>query len=251
MRKIITVLAAAAITSGFGFTALASAASASTGPKAFTPDSAGYSVTQSRFRYVQDTVYLRPPSKFAAIDDGVSWETHLLGSDANGGQKVSVDINIGGDPQTDSSYHAWADVNGSAITLQGDIEFSPGQAVTESISYSRASGVVSVSAFDANGDSAFGQAFVGTTVNFRNPRIFGGFDPGSSFVAPSAPVTLAHFTNVKLTTYKGRHGTIAGPYAASMVLATSDGTSTGTVRAAPSGLGIGGSAFNVFFEPGT
>ncbi len=249
MRKTITVLAAAALSAGLGLTALAGTASASTGPKVYTQDSAGYSVTHSRFRYVQDSVYLRSPSKFAAIDDGVSWETHLFGTDASSGHKVSVDINIGGDPQTESSYHVWADVDGSAITLQGDMDFSGGQTVTENIYYSRASGVVSVSAYDVNGDSAFGQARVGTTVNFGNPRIVGGFDQGSSFTAPSSPVTLAHFTNVKVTTYKGHHGTIVGSWSNSRVIATSDGTASGTVRAAPSGLSSNGSSFSVFFEP--
>lgn len=246
MRKIITVLSAAVVSTGFGLTALAGSASASTGPRAYTPDSAGYSVSHAQFRYVQDTVYLRSPSMFTKVDDGVSWETHLFGT--KGGQSVSADINIGGDPQTDSGYHAWADVNGKPITLQGDMNFSAGQSVTESIYYNKASGVVSVNVFDANGDSAFGQSHVGV-VSFNNPRIFGGFDAGSSFVAPSSAVTLARFTSVKLTTYSGHRGTIAGSYSHNKVVATSDGTSTGTVRAMPSGLSHSGSSFTVSFEP--
>lgn len=249
MRKIITVLAAAVLSAGFGLTALAGPASASTGPQGYTQDSSGYRVSQARFRYVQDTAYLRPLSKFSGIDDGVSWETHLVGTDTSNSRMVSADINIGGDPQTDSSYHPWADVNGQAITLQGDTEFAAGQSVTESIYYSKASGVVSVNAYDANGDSAFGQARVGSSVSFTNSRIYGGFDPGSSFTAPSSPVTLARFTGVRLTTYSGHHGTIASWYSHSKVLATSDGTSAGTIRAAPSGLSNSGSSFSVFFEP--
>ena len=245
MRKIITVLSAAVVSTGFGLTALAGSASASAGPRAYTQDSSGYSVTHAQFRYVQDTVYLRSPSSFAAVDDGVSWETHLFGT--RGGQKVSADINIGGSP-TDSSYHPWADVNGHAITLQGDTNFSAGQSVTESIYYNKANGVVSVNVFDANGDAAFGQSHVGV-VSFNNPRIFGGFDAGSSFVAPSSPVTLARFTGVKLTTYSGHRGTIASWYSHNKVLATSDGTPNGTVRAAPSGLSHSGSSFTVRFEP--
>jgi hypothetical protein len=247
MRKIITVLSAAIVGTGFGLTALAGSASASTAPRTYTPDSSGYSVTHAQFRYVQDTVYLRSPSMFTKVDDGVSWETHLFGT--KGGQGVSADIIIGGDPQTDSAaYHPSADVNGKRITLQGDMNFSAGQSVTESIYYNKASGVVSVNVFDANGDSAFGQSHVGI-VSFNNPRIYGGFDAGSSFVAPSSAVTLARFTGVKLTTYSGHHGTIAGPYSHNKVLATSDGTSSGTVRAMPSGLSHSGSSFSVSFEP--
>jgi hypothetical protein len=249
MRKIITVLSAVVVSTGFGLTALAGSASASTGPRSYTQGSSGYSVTHAQFRYVQDTVYLRSPSTFAAVDDGVSWETHLFGINTSDGDQVSADINIGGDPQNDSPYHPWADVNGQALTLQGDTAFSAGQSVTETIYYNKASGVVSVSVFDANGDSAFGQAHVGSSVSFSNPRIYGGFDTGSSLAAPASQVTLARFTGVKLTTYSGHRGTIAGWYSHNKVLATSDGTSAGTVQAKPSDLGNGGNSFSVFFTP--
>src|SRR5450432_1515941 len=120
MRKIITVLSAAVVSTGFGLTALAGSASASIGPRAYTLDSSGYSVTHAQFRYVQDTVCLRSASMFTNVDDGVSW-----------------DINVGGDPQTDSAYHPWADVNGKLITLQGDTMFSDGPSATESIYYNK------------------------------------------------------------------------------------------------------------------
>jgi hypothetical protein len=129
------VLSAAVVSTGFGLTALAGSASAGTSPRAYTPDSAGYSVGNAQFRYVRDTVYLRSASALAAVDDGVSWETHLLGTSA--GQNVSADINIGGDPQSDSAYHPWADVNGQAITLQGDTKFSAGQSVPRASSTTR------------------------------------------------------------------------------------------------------------------
>jgi hypothetical protein len=248
MRKVTPMLAAAVASAGLGLTALAGTATASTGPRAFTQDSAGFSVTHAQFRFVQDSVFLRAPSKFAAIDDGVSWETHLAGIRTTSNQPVEVSVNIGGDPQTESSYHAWATIDGQPMATQGDINFSAGQSVTESIYYSKANGVVSVSAFDVNGDSFFGQAFVGSNVSFGKASIYGGFDQGSSFAAPSAPVTLGHFTGAQVTTYSGHHGTIAGWYSHNKVLATSDGTPTGVVRVAPSGL-TGGRSFSVFFEP--
>lgn len=249
MRKITAMLATAVASAGLGLTALAGTASASTGPRAFTQDSAGYSVTHGQFRYVQDTVFLRSPSKFSAVDDGVSWETHLAGVRTTSNQAVEVNVNIGGDPQTDSSYHAWANLDGQPMVTQGDTGFSAGQSVTESIYYNKASGVVSVSAFDVNGDSFFGQAFVGSNVSFGRISIYGGFDQGSSFKAPSTPVTLAQFSGVRVTTYSGHRGTIAGSYSHHKVLATSSGTSAGTARVAPSDLGSGGRSFGVFFEP--
>ena len=243
------ILTAAAAGIALAFVA-AGMALASTGPRTYTPDSAGYAASGAQFRYVQDSAYIRVPAKFAAFDDGVSlgnapvWCPHQRW---RGGER---DINIGGDPQTDATYHAWADMNGAPLTLQGDTTgLSGGQSFTEAIYYNRANGVVSVSAYDDNGDSAFGQAFIGRGISFRGPRINGGFDPGSSFTAPSAPLTLAHFTGVSLTTYNGHHGDLTDWYAHNKVLATSDGTSTGTIRAAPSSLSGGGSSFTVYIEP--
>jgi hypothetical protein len=229
---------------------VAGTAFASIGPRAYTADSAGYGASGGQFRYVQDTVYIRVPAKFATFDDGVSWETHLSGINTSDGTAVSADINVGGDPQTEATYHAWADVNGMPLTLQGNTTgLSGGQYYTETISYNQRSGVVSVSAYNTHGDSAFGQAYVGRHVSFRNPRIVGGFDPGSSFTAPSAPLTLARFTGVKLTTYSGHHGSLIDWYSHNKIFATSDGTSAGHVRAAPSNLSNAGSAFTVSIEP--
>jgi hypothetical protein len=247
--KLSRIFTAAAASAALAFVA-AGTALASTGPRAYTTDSAGFAASGARFRYVQDTAYIRVPAKFAAFDDGVSWETHLFGVRTSDGAAVSADINIGGDPQTEATYHAWADVNGQPLTLNGDTTgLSGGQSFTEKIYYDRASGVVSLNAYDVNGDSAFGQAFVGRDISFRNPRIVGGFDPGSSFTAPSAPLTLARFSGVRLTTYSGHHGDLSDWYSHNKVFATSDGTSAGHVRAAPSNLSNGGSAFTVYIEP--
>ena len=73
--------------------------------------------------------------------------------------------------------------------------------------------------------------------------------PGSSFTAPAAPVKLGSFSGFTVTTGSGHRGTLARWYAHSKVFATSDATASGVVRAAPSDLSAGGSAFSVFFEP--
>lgn len=226
--------------------------SAAIGPRAYTTDSAGYSMTHAQFgtvqfRYVQDTVYLRSPARFAAIDDGISWETHLSGTGANG-QPVQVNLIIGGDPQTQSGYRASADVNGGSLTGVGSTAFPAGHSVTESIYYNRATGLVTVTANDGSGDSYVAFAPVGA-VSFGQASVYGGFDPGSSFSAPAAPVKLGSFSNFTVTTGSGHRGTIARWYAHSKVFATSDGTASGVVRAAPSDLSSSGNAFSVFFEP--
>lgn len=105
---------------------------------------------------------------------------------------MEVSVNIGGDPQADSSYHAWATVNGAAMVTQGDTDFSAGQSVTESVYYNKAAGTVSVAAYDVNGDSFFGQAHVDSSVSFRRASVYGGFDQGSSFsVSSSRPADQA------------------------------------------------------------
>ncbi len=252
IKRVLTALAIPA-TVGAMLLGSAAAASASTGPTKYNngaTEGAGYSVTHARFRYVQDSVYLRSATKFAATDDGVSWESHLYGTDTVSLRKVHAVLGIGGDPQTSSTYGVWASVNGNPVTMFGDSQFSAGQTVTESIYYNRANGVMSFSAYSSNGDVAYGQALVGTTVAFRTAEVFGGIDPGSSFVAPSAPLTLGRFTNVKLTTYSGYHGTIgSSSFVHSKTVVTSNGTSTGTVMAAPSRLNTAGNSFTSYIEP--
>jgi len=248
------IIAAAAVPAVAAATLIgaASSASAAIGPRAYTTDSAGYGMAHAQFgtvqfRYVRDTVYLRPPARFAAIDDAVSWETHLAGTDAKG-QPVEVDVNVGGDPQTQGGYHAWADVNGRPLTGVGSTAFPAGHSVTETIYYDRATGTVRVTANDGSGDSYVAFAPVGT-VSFGQASVYGGFDPGSSFTAPAAPVKLGSFSNFSVTTGSGHRGILARWYAHSKVFATSDGTASGAMRAEPSNLSDGGSAFSVFFEP--
>jgi len=254
-KRVFAALAAPAVAAATVL-AVASPAVAARAPRVYTTDSAGYSLAHAQFgsvqfRYVADTVYLRSPAGFAAIDDGVSWETHLSGTGPNG-QPLEVDVNVGGDPQTESAYHAWADLNGQPMTTQGTTNFAAGRYVTESIYYNQAAGVVKVRVSDPNGDSFSGSAQVGR-VSFAAASIVGGFDPGSSFTAPAVPVKLATFINATVTTYSGHRGFEARWYAHSKVFATSDGTASGVVRAAPSSLRPSGSwpyrAFDVYFEP--
>lgn len=106
--------------------------------------------------------------------------------------------------------------------------------------YNRVTGMVNVRAYDPNGGSFSGSAQVGT-VSLTVASIFGGFNPGSSFTAPSAPVKLAAFTNATVTPLSGHRGFEARWYPHNKVYASSDGTASGVVRAAPSDLRPSGS----------
>lgn len=253
IKRILALVAvpAAALAVTLGGTA----ASASTGPATYNngaTEGGGYLASQAQFRYVQDSVYLRAQSGFAAIDDGVSWETHLYGTDTATGKPVAVVVMVGGNPQNlTTPYAAAASVNGTAMTTGGTTQFAAGQTITENIYYDRGTGLVHVSVTGANGNVFFGSAIVGTKVSFTSPRVIGGIDPGSSFVPPSSTVKLGHFTTVKLTTYSGFHSSLWGWYQHSKMIVTSDGTKTGVQRVVPSNLSAGGTTFDVNIVPGT
>ena len=246
----VAVLPAAALAVTLGTTA----ASASTGPATYNDGSTeggGYLAAQARFRYVQDSVYLRAQSGFAAIDDGVSWETHLYGTDTATSSPVRVVVGVGGDPQNLATpYGTLAQVNGTDMTTGGTTQFPAGETVTESIFYDRGTGIVHVAVLGAAGRVFFGSAIVGSHVAFTSPRVIGGIDPGSSFVPPSSTVKLGHFSTVMLTTYSGFHSSLWGWYQHAKMIVTSDGTKTGVQRVAPSNLSTGGTAFDVNIVPG-
>jgi hypothetical protein len=63
---------------------------------------------------------------------------------------------------------------------------------------------------------------------------------------PQADTRLWKFTDARLTTYTGQHGTITGPWTTNQVIATTTGTSAGTVKLSPSGLSNGAANFGVW-----
>ena len=233
----------------------ATAASASTGPPTYnngSTEGGGYLASQAQFRYVQDSVYLREKSHYAAIDDGVSWETHLYGTDTATNQPVQVVLAVGGNPQDlTPPYGPSASVNGTAMTTGGTTQFIAGETITESIYYDRGTGLVHVSIVGTQGRVFFGSAIVGSHVAFTSPRVIAGIDPGSSFVPPSSTVKLGHFSRVMLSTYSGFHGSLWGWYQHAKMIVTSDGTKTGVPRVVPSNLSAGGTTFDVNIVPGT
>lgn len=252
IKRILAVAAlpAAALAVTLGTTA----ASASTGPATYnngSTEGGGYLASQAQFRYVKDSVYLRAQSNFAALDDGVSWETHLYGTDTTTHNPVQVVLTVGGNPQSlTTPYGASASVNGTAMTTGGTTQFPAGETITESIYYDRGTGLVHVSVVGAGGRVFFGSGIVGSHVAFTSPRVIGGIDAGSSFVPPSSTVKLGHFSAVVLTTYSGFRSSLYGWYQHAKMIVTSDGTRTGVQRVAPSNLTAGGTAFDVNIVPG-
>ena len=69
-----------------------------------------------------------------------------------------------------------------------------------------------------------------------------------SVVPPAADTRLWQFTESRLTTYSGDHGTITGPWTTSKMITTTTGTASGTVIVSPSGLSNGGRDFTAWFR---
>jgi len=64
-----------------------------------------------------------------------------------------------------------------------------------------------------------------------------------SVVPPAADTRLWQFTGSRLTTYRGDHGTITGPWTTSKMITTTTGTASGTVIVSPSRLSGHGQNF--------
>ena len=84
---------------------------------------------------------------------------------------------------------------------------------------------------DAAANLFTGQAYVGSNVSFGAASVIGGFDSGSSFAPPASLLKLATFIGIQLTSSSGHRAGFASWWTHSKVFATSNGTSTGTVRA--------------------
>jgi ribosomal protein L21E len=69
-----------------------------------------------------------------------------------------------------------------------------------------------------------------------------------SVVPPAVGTRLWQFTGSRLTTYRGDHGTVTGPWTTSKMITTTTGTASGTVIVSPSGLSNGGRDFTAWLR---
>ena len=83
----------------------------------------------------------------------------------------------------------------------------------------------------------------------RSARRRSSADSTRAAAAPPRRLKLATFTGIQLTTSTGHRAGFASWWTHSKVIATSNGTSTGTVRAQPANLPSGGTSFPVNFLP--
>ena len=93
----------------------------------------------------------------------------------------------------------------------------------------------------------------GTGQNYRQARLGAEFaaSPWGSFTytPPATETHLVTFRDSILVTYGGHESTFSSWWTHHNILATSNGTSTGTVEAKPHNLYHAGANFDTYFEP--
>jgi hypothetical protein len=218
----------------------------------------------TNFKTITETATLQDPSQFASVTDGLGFGPTLSSGSGAGSAEVdlgisdstttgtqydpAVDFYLGGQLQTGApEYNAlWCPDGTNCVPADNGGGFNPGDKVTETLSFNPADGVLDYAVYDSQ-DNLFTGQFTGLKgQDFSHADLGGGF---GSFTAPATAEQFVTFSSVHLTTYSGKNLTLASAgVTASPQVATSDGTSTGTVQAKPTVLNKT-HGFSLRFEP--
>jgi hypothetical protein len=220
---------------------------------------AGYVDTGTNFRFVHAATFLRDPSQFSAITNGVGTQVGLKSKTT--GNTWDAIMGVSDTTTTGTSYSPQSLVyhNGSILAVGPNAVFCPGgvncsstigsfavgDTVTQSVFYNQASGIVSFQALASNGDLYKAFFPVGIGVMFGQARVEQGF---GTFSHPAANTELFQNKSAGVTTYSGGHFTLTGKFTTHPEKATSTGTGAGTLQAFPNALSPKGAQFKVFFQ---
>ena len=219
-----------------GGVAPAMAASQSIGPPAYTPNWAGYSVGGGRwFRFISTTLTVPAVNDMAVI--GLSHgqpvgqpfaELEVDHEDGPGGGTVSVEAHVmpGGYGTLPLSPRAGDQLAISVYYDRQGHDYFTASDLTQHITRTVRLTVGSV---------VYNHGFMVAPV--------GGPD-----YPPQADTRLVEFTDSRMTTSTGAHGTLTGPWTTSQYITTTGGTAAGTVKASPSDLWNGGANFGVWLR---
>lgn len=249
--------------------ALAVPAAAATGPKYYSPEQAGYVATGARFQYVQSSFVLPDASSFAS-------EVSSYGLSVQLRTPYRVVVLGVSNTTTAGNYNAAAAVfnktthalicstagsgtqacpNVGSRWTDGSVNFAPGDHMTLAIFYDRSTGV---DHFYVDDDTTgvelfYGGYAPGTGQSYTQARVGAEFAATPwdtfSYSPPASETHLVTFTNSVLITYRGAVSGFASSFTHDKILATSTGTSTGTLEVAPHNLTNFGSNFGVYLEP--
>jgi hypothetical protein len=241
----ITGAVCAAVAAGIAFTTAglagaavpAAAATRSLGPPEYSSAWVGYQAGGRWFRYVSTTVTVPPqvvapsPGAPSQRGDATIW---LYGI----GSVVPTEITVapGGGPVS------WGDPGGS-----GTFRISPriGDRLTLSIYYDQ-HGHVYLTATDLTRHTTQTVRTNVPKMTYLHARLFAWVYNDAT--PPVADTPLWQFTDSRVTTYRGDHGTIVGPWTTSQTIVSTASTASGTVIASPSGLSNGGQDFTAWFR---
>jgi hypothetical protein len=249
--------------------ALAAPAAAATGPPFFSPEQAGYVATGARFQVVQSSVRLPNAANFASEVAGFGVSAQLWtkfrvvvvgvsNSTTAGNYNAAVAVfnrsthalicstAASGAQQCPSVGSRWTD---------GSVSFAPGDDMTLTIVYDRSAGRDHFFVDDnTSGVSlSYGGYVPGTGKNYTQARVGAEFaaTPWGTFTytPPATETHLVTFRDSVLVTYSGSQSTFSSWWTHHKILATSNGSSTGTVEVRPHNLFNFGANFGVFLEP--
>jgi hypothetical protein len=249
--------------------ALATPAAAAVGPRFFSPEQAGYVATGARFKLVQTEVRLPNAANFATEVAGFGVSVQLW-------TRYRVLVLGVSNTTTAGNYHpAVAIYNRRTHALicstaasgaqrcphtpsgwtDGSVSFAPGENVMLAINYDRSTGRDGFVVQDQAAMIGLGYLGYapGTGQNYRQARVGAEFAASPwghfSYTPPAAETHLVGFLNNVLVTYGGSVSTFSSWWTRHKILATSNGTSTGTVEVRPHNLYHFGGNFGVYLQP--
>lgn len=251
---------------------------ASTGSVYHSPDQAGYAVTGARFKVAEVRVTLPNASSYAREIGQLGFGVELWSS----ASVVDLRVNACTDTTCQPGgarvtrwyapvFRIFSRATGSLIcstragTCPGTpsswsrVRFSPGKTVDISAFYDPSNGFLDASVDGGSSSVDYVNYSLGPGVTISQARIAAefGLSPWSTvpFRHPSSAVKLAKFWEPSTAPFEaelatsGSSGCIGGWWKRHELEMTSDGTSSGVLRARPSGLWNHGCDFNVYLEP--
>jgi hypothetical protein len=245
MRRHITRALHAAAAAGVAFLTLgfagagapATAAAPSLSPPQYNTGQAGYTSSGRWFRFVSTTVTI-PPLGPASQDYG--------------GQILIV-LHTTAVPDTARAVILVRPGGGA-----GTLEWGNAQQVTPFAISPKVGDQVAVSIYcDRHGHDSFTATDLTQHITKTAQQTVGNvvYDQASlwdnlaaTVTPPATDIRQWKIADTYLTTYTGTHGTVTGPWQASQVIETTDGTAKGAVVLSPSGLWNGGQNFGIWLR---
>jgi hypothetical protein len=243
-RGQIAAIAVIALTAGALFTPTASAA---TGTTIYSSSGSGYRVSGRWFDYIKTEIQLPTNAECARLYKVIHPGAFSV-SVGLGNPNPSVQLIISDVPTSTRCGRYTARLDNAGMVTPGPFAMSPGDRILMSVVYAPSSPLIggqhSVSGHLLNLTRGDGSTIADlASKTYTTAQVIGGF---GSFTAPSSRFRAFEFTESAAQTYTGHKGTLTGPWTTSQVVMTSNGRSSGTVKASSPVLWNGGRNFGTW-----